>query len=497
MGLQINTNVTALSALRNLQNVNTEVGSSIEKLSSGLRINSAADDPAGLIISEGLRAQIDGLNQAVSNSQEAGNVIKTAEGALSEVNTLLRNIRTLAVHAANTGVNDQVAVQADQTQITSAISSIERIAEQTQFGNKRLLDGTSGITASVVDTKNVAGAFIGGTFGGSSTQSGPVTITVNNAATRALTIGTATYASINASISTVNGTTIGSGGTVVLNGQSLVVNGSDTVQTLLNKINNISGTTGVSADFTFGNGSGSIVLSQQDYGGNFQINESESANLLLTGATTSASAAGLNATVTVQAQTLVNNVLTATTSVFSGGRSASDSGLRVTDTFGNSILLTEAGNDVATVNDSALSVTSGAIQFQVGANAGQTVTTSLGNIRTSNLGNTSIAGTNLSLVDVTSASGANNTIVIADEAISQISQLRANLGAFEKNTLESTIQYLGVGVLNLQASESQIRDTNVATEVVALTKNQIIQQAATSVLAQANSAPQQVLSLLR
>ena len=497
MALQINTNVTALNALRNLQNVNTSVSSSIEKLSSGLRINSAADDPAGLIISEGLRAQIDGLNQAVSNSQEAGNVIKTAEGALSEVNSLLRNVRTLALHAANTGVNDQVAVQADQTQIASAISSIERIAEQTQFGTKKLLDGTSGITASVVDTKNVAGAFIGATFGGVSTQSGPVTITVNNAATRASTVGTATYASVNASISTVNGTTTGAGGTVVLNGQSISISGSDTVQTLINKINNISGTTGVSADFTFGNGSGSVVLKQQNYGGNYTVNESESANLILTGATTSVTAAGLNATVTVLAQTLVNGAVQTTTATFTGGRSASDSGLRVTDTYGNSILLTEGGNSTATSADGALSVTSGAVQFQVGGNAGQTVSTSLGNIRTSNLGNTSIAGSNLSLIDVTTAAGADNAIKIADESISQVSQLRANLGAFQKNTLQSTIQYLGVGVENLQASESQIRDTNVASEVVNLTKNQIIQQAATSVLAQANSAPQQVLALLR
>ena len=497
MGLQINTNISALNALRNLGAVNNAISSSVEKLSSGLRINQASDDPAGLIISEGLRSQVDGLNQAISNSQEAGNVIKTAEGGLSEVNNLLRNIRTLAVHAANTGVNDQVAVQADQTQITSAISSIQRIAEQTQFGNKKLLDGTSGITASVVDTKNVAGASIGGTFGGTSTQSGPVTITVNNAATRASTVGSATYASINASLSTVNGTTIGAGGTVVLNGQSINVSGSDTVQTLINKINNISGTTGVSADFTFGNGSGSVVLKQQNYGGNYKIDESESANVILTGATTNVTATGLNATVTVQAQTLVNNVVQTTSSVFSGGRAAADNGLRVTDNFGNSILLTEAGNSTATSGDGALSVTSGAVQFQVGANAGQTVTTSLGNVRTSNLGNTIVAGSNLSLIDVTSATGANNAINIADEAISQISQLRANLGAFQKNTLDSTIQYLGVGVLNLQASESQIRDTNVASEVVSLTKNQIIQQAATSVLAQANSAPQQVLSLLK
>ena len=114
MGLQINTNVTALNALRNLTNVNNAVSASTERLSSGLRINRASDDPAGLIISESLRAQIDGLNQAISNSQDASNVIKTADGGLSQVNSLLRNIRQLAVHAANTGVNDNVAVQADQ-----------------------------------------------------------------------------------------------------------------------------------------------------------------------------------------------------------------------------------------------------------------------------------------------------------------------------------------------------------------------------------------------
>src|SRR5215471_14954123 len=111
MSLRINTNVTALNALRNLDQTSTEVGTSIERLSSGLRINTAADDPAGLIISEGLRSQVDGLNQAISNSQDANNLIKTAEGGLTEVNTLLRSIRQLAVHAANTGVNDASAAQ--------------------------------------------------------------------------------------------------------------------------------------------------------------------------------------------------------------------------------------------------------------------------------------------------------------------------------------------------------------------------------------------------
>ena len=498
MGLQINTNVTALGALYNLTNVSNAVSSSIEKLSSGLRINQAADDPSGLIISESLRAQIDGLNQAISNSQDATNLIKTSEGALTQVNSLLRNIRQLSIHAANTGVNDQTAVQADQSQISSAIASIERIAEQTQFGTKHLLDGSSGISSAVVDTKNIAGINIGGAFNNLVTQTGTVNITVNNAASRAQVTGAgvATYASINASISTVNGLTTGNGGTVVLNGQSIVVSGSDTVQTLINKINNLASTTGVSADFTSGNGSGSIVLTQQNYGSNYTINESESSPLL-TGSGAPTLVAGANATVTVVASALVNGAVTSTVATFVGGRSSTDSGLRVTDTYGNSVLLTEAGNDTNVQDQTVGQVTSGSLQFQIGGNADQTVTASLGNVRTSNLGNTTVTGLNLSLIDVTTSSGANSAIKVVDEAISQVTNLRATLGAFQANTLSSTISYLGVGVQNLSASESQIRDTNVAKEVVNLTKNQIIQQAATSVLAQANQAPQQILKLLQ
>ncbi len=502
MSLQINTNVTALNALDNLNKTADAVSSSIEKLSSGLRINRASDDPAGLIISESLRAQIDGLNQAVSNSQDATNLIKTSEGALTEVNTLLRNVRQLAVHAANTGVNDQTAVQADQSQISSAVASIERIAEETQFGTKRLLDGSSGIAAAVVDTKNIAGISVGGTFNNLVTQTGTVNVVVNSVATRAQVNGSglATYASVNASISTVNGVRTGSGGTVVLNGQSIAINGSDTVQTLINKINNLAGTTGVSADFTSGNGSGAIVLTQQSYGSNFEINESESSTIL-TGSGSPTLVKGNNATVTVIASALVNGAVTSVVATFSGGRSATDSGLKVSDQFGNSLLLQEAIQSTYSattpVQQTVGTITAGSLQFQIGGNAGQTVTASLGNIRTTNLGNTSIAGQNLSTIDVTTAAGATNAIQITDEAIGQVTQLRANLGSFQKNTLESTIRYLGVGVENLSASESQIRDTNVASEVVKLTKNQIIQQAGTSVLAQANQAPQQVLSLLK
>lgn len=143
MSLRINLNAAALNAHRQLQGTDNSLALSIEKLSSGFRINRAADDPAGLAISENLRAQVTGLGQAISNSSDAVNMIKTAEGALAEVHTLLRTMRNLALHAANTGTNDSTAVDADQAQVTSSLTALDRIANNTQFGTKKLLDGTA------------------------------------------------------------------------------------------------------------------------------------------------------------------------------------------------------------------------------------------------------------------------------------------------------------------------------------------------------------------
>jgi flagellin len=167
MSLRINTNMSALNALRNVERASDGFGRSIEKLASGLRINRSADDPAGLIRSEDLRAQIAGLEQAIANSQDATNLIKTAEGALDEVHNLLRSMRQLAVASGNTGTNDQTALQANQNQIRSAIDSINRIAAQTQFGTKKLLDGTAGVSAVVTDFTRVGGLFFGGSVFGS------------------------------------------------------------------------------------------------------------------------------------------------------------------------------------------------------------------------------------------------------------------------------------------------------------------------------------------
>lgn len=141
MSLRINLNAAAMNAHRQMQATDRALGTSIERLSSGYRINRAADDPAGLAISENLRAQVSGLGQAVSNSSDAVNLIRTAEGALSEVHSLLRTMRNLALHAANTGANDATAIDADQAQITSALSALDRIATNTQFGTVVVLNG--------------------------------------------------------------------------------------------------------------------------------------------------------------------------------------------------------------------------------------------------------------------------------------------------------------------------------------------------------------------
>jgi flagellin len=159
MSLRINHNIAAIDAHRNLTYTTRQMMTSMEKLSSGYRINRASDDPAGLVISEQFRAQIAGLNRAISNSEGSINMIQTAEGALSEINSLLVSMRELAIHAANEGFNDENQLAADQAEIDNAIATIDRIAANTQFATKKLLDGTKANIATIV-TSNASGVRI-------------------------------------------------------------------------------------------------------------------------------------------------------------------------------------------------------------------------------------------------------------------------------------------------------------------------------------------------
>jgi flagellin len=290
MSLRINNNVESLNAHRHLINNDKQLSKSIERLSSGQKINRGADGPASLVISEGMRAQIGSLRQATDNNEAAISLVQTAEGALNEVSKLLVDMRQRAVSAANLGINDQNSVNASQKEIENALEAIDRISNNTQFGSKNLLDGSA-----------------------------------------------------------------------------------------------------LDAD----------------------------------------------------------------------------------------------GNPL--------------VSFQIGANQGQIASVSLPNVATNQLatGVSNDSGfSSLADLDVTTGKGAEDAMGVIDKAIEEIAVARGDLGAFQKNTLESNLTSLRISSENMTAAESSIRDADMAVELAAFTRNQIMTQSATAQLAQANSMPQNVMALL-
>jgi flagellin len=485
MSLRINTNVSAMNAYRNVGETNNSLSKSMTRLSTGLRINDASDDPAGLIISEKFRAQISGIETAIQNSQDAVNYAKTAEGALAEVNTLMRDARSLAVASANTGALTAAQIQANQNQINSIVASINRIATNTQFGTKKLLDGSSGVNVSVTNGIAINSMSIGGSMGGNSiVNNSAVNVQVTTAAAKGTTTGTnAIVAATQAAyLTTAVGTEAGS---FTINGETFTASATDTWGGLIDRINQASGRTGVVADSTYAAGSGAIRLTTSGYGTNAKINLADANGVLLTAAGT-ASAAGVNAVATVTAAT-AGPGNTSVSSTFTGGANGVG-GLILTDSDGNRITLTEAGNAVATLTGAGQLLV-GSSQFQIGGNAGQTASLSLGNFSAATLG--------IDTLDVTSASGATTALTAIDNAIDTLTRSRGDIGSFQRNVLESNIRSLGVAKENLTATESTIRDTDVASEMTNFTKLQILQQSGMAMLAQANSAPQSVLSLLK
>lgn len=475
MSFRINTNISAMGALRNLNSTNIEANRSITRLSTGLRINSGADDPAGLIISETFRAQIAGIDQAVRNNQDAMNFAKTAEGALNEIGTLLKDARALAVAGANSATLSESQVQANQSQLNSIAESISRIAQQTQFGGKKLIDGSAGVVASSISAANVSYINFGGTFNGQAiTADSLVTVNVTTDAERATLTGSRTFAAA---------TTTMTAGSFSLNGKTFTTASSDTISDVVAKINESSEVTGVTASWTAGAG---VVLTSKAYGANAEVNLNDASGVLLSAAGAT-SDAGVNAVASVSV-TVGGSAATVT---FDQG-----SGLNLRDAYGNTITMTENGNLLAAAT-SVGQLNVGTTQFQIGANAGQTAGLSLGNFASSQLGSGVVSGLNLSNLDITSGTAATQAMQVIDKAIEEVSGARGSIGNFMRNTLESQVRNLGVAKENLAASESAIRDADVAEEMTKFTKLQILQQSGLAMLAQANSAPQSVLSLLR
>ncbi len=465
MSFRINTNVSAMGALRNLNSTSMDLNKSVQRLSTGLRINSGADDPAGLIASESFRAQLGGIDAAVRNNQDALNFAKTADGALDEVSRLLRDARALAVANGN-GTYDADQKQANQSQLNSILSSIDRIAGTTSFGKKKLLDGSAGAQVNSNNLSVVTSASVTGSIGGTSlSANGTLGVNVTTAAGRATLTGTAAYTA---------GTVLVGAGQFTLNGKTFETTAATTRDQLVDMVNASVGETGVSASV---NGSNQLVLTNTEYGSDKAVQLTTSAGVI-NSAAGSASDVGEDAVATVSYT--VGGATT--TAAFSRGK-----GLELRDTSGNVVNLNASANSVSDKGN-VLQVFSNAASFQVGANAGQSVTLNLSNTSASSLG--------LGSVDITGSS-VQTALDAIDNAINTVSTNRATIGSFMKNTVESNMRALGVAKENLAATESSIREVDVAEEMTNYTKLQILQQSGLSMLAQANSAPQSILSLLR
>ena len=379
MAQVINTNVSSLNSQRALNSSQNAATTAMQRLSSGMRINSAKDDAAGLAISERFTSQIKGLNQAARNANDAISLTQTAEGAMTSVTDNLQRIRELAVQSAN-ATNSTTDRAALQTEVTQLKAEIDRVANQTSFNGTKLLDGSFSSALFQV------GANAGETIAVSGLQNSTVAA-----------LGSVTSAST----------------------QSAVVSGLSTTAT-------------AAAAFT--------------------VNGTDIGALAAVGTSQERAAQVVDAINKVATTTSVNAYLDATTS---------------------KIVLTSN----ATITLAGTAPGLAATGFAAGATASATVT-------------------GLTTLDVSSYAGASQAIAQADSALQQMNTSRATVGALQSR-FTSTVSNLQSAAENMSASRSRIQDTDYATETAALTRSQILQQAGMAMLAQANQAPNQVMTLLR
>ncbi len=472
---RINTNVASMTAQRGLANSQKALNTTLQRLSSGLKINRGADDPAGLIASEGLRSEIAGINQAVDNSQRASNVISTAEGALNEVASLLLNIKSLVVQAANSGALSQDEIAANQLQVDSAVDSITRISNSTTFAGLHLINGSLDYITSGVDSTAIQALQINQANFGTQTDI-PVHVDV---------LTSARPAALNFAASSVTANV-----TLEVTGRegvnTLTFTAGTKASAIAYAVNSIKDSTGVSAGlinpadatdgisfYSTGFGSKSFVSVTAQSGGF---------------ATTDAGGSAKSREIGRDAVATVNGALTVGDGLDIKMNTATlDLNFTLSKTVG--------------VGQSNFAITGGGALFQLGAqvNSNQQVNVGIQSVAASKLGDATTGFLN----DV--VTGGSSTLVggnargasqIVEKAISQVAILRGRLGAFEKNTLDTNMNSLSVALENVTSSESSIRDADFATETSNLTRAQILTQAGTSVLATANSSPQSVLSLL-
>jgi flagellin len=470
---RITTNIPAVVSQRHLAVAQRDLAVALERLSSGLKINRGADDPAGLIVSERLRSEISAVTQAIDNSQRAINVIATTEGALNEVSSLLTDINALIVEAANRGAFSDEEVAANQLQIDSAIESITRIANTTTFAGRKLLDGsldyiTSGVNWDSLADVNVYSAKFG------TRDYIPVDVEVTQSALQAELV--------------FNGAGIGASAVVIdLQGSEGIVTlnfpASATTTDIAVAINAQSDATGVLASAT----AGSVTLLSQGYGSEQfvavrEVSGSAAFDVVDRDGVTVERTVGRDAVGTINGAPTVGDGLNLQLNSF-----LLDVAVRLDDDFG--------------IGSTTFAITGGGSLFQLGprVNTNQQENIGVKSMQANKLGNRSVGflselmdGQRLSLRSERFQEASD----VINEVIDQVAVLRGRLGAFERNTLQPNIGQLQITSENLSASESVIRDTDFAEETTELTRAQILVQAGNSILAIANAQQQNVLTLL-
>jgi len=516
---RINTNISSLIAQNNLRQANSDLNLRLERLSTGLRINRGADDPAGLITSERLRSELRGIEQGISNSERASSVIGTTESALSEVNELLNSIKALTVEAANTGAFSEDEVRANQLQIDSAIDSITRISNTASFAGLKLLNGELGYTLSGVDSSSITNAKVNGAN----------FLNRDNIQVNTEVVGSAQQAQLFTRGDYSSNPPFSAGGVdgVLPESVTLEVSGDDGVQVLTfvsgtslddvaTAINEVSGSTGVKAErVSAADISSGLRFYSTDYGSDSFVSVERRGNEGSFFETVSlpddaAGAPDYSDTSTFETSkedrgadvvAIVNGALATGDGLELSIRTASlDMELLLDPTFATTV------DGMSTRFD----ITGGGSLYQLGpdVNAAQQVNIGVQSIAESRLGGTNITksdgSTEFQFLSSLKSGGENAlstenfaaASTIIDSAIDEISSLRGRLGAFERNTLQTNIRSLGAALENVNASVSQIRDADFAKETSELTRAQILTSAGTSVLATANTQSQNVLQLL-
>jgi flagellin len=520
MALFVNTNTASINGQRNLMGSSNGLENSMQRLASGLRINSAKDDAAGLQISNRLTSQINGLNVAVRNANDGISMAQTAEGALQESTNILQRMRDLSIQAAN-ATNTTVDRKAIQEEVVQLKSELNRIADTTTFGGQKLLDGSFGSQNFQV------GANANETIG----------LAINSAQTDDLgnaradldsgTLMGVAVAPSDSSANAAGGLTLGAADTITIDGvnqQTVTLGQNDSAAEMATKINAEFNTTGVNADakttavISSFSGMDANAANGAD-GISFELSNGSSVE------TISFTASGNE---TDDMQLLVNkiNEVSATTGISarfdSTGGPGGVAGIILESEAGDNIIISDvydddtSGGGAASFNitgtnyDGTASGTNQAITASTTAASATDSVAIRGSIQlnstvgfdilnsSTDTGSTSIVrATEITIdsVDLTTAQGAQDAISVIDGALAKIDRNRATLGAVQ-NRLQSTINNLSSIAENSSAARSRIRDTDFAQETAQLTKNQILQQAGTTILAQANQLPQAALSLL-